>query len=104
MTLVVLHTSAIVDMNGNNVTEIPSSRPRITPWMSPAPSWWTLTLETMSFPSLNTTFVLIENAEDVTSSHAIDTSDEDDKVVPIRLSRIDSNEIKRLTDVATFAA
>ena len=61
----------------------------------------------MSFPSLNTSFVLIANAEDVTSSHAIDTSaisDEDDKVVPIRLSRIDSNEIKRLTDVATFAA
>ena len=64
----------------------------------------------MSFPSLNTSFVLIANAENVTSSHAIDTSailsvsDEDDKVVPIRLSRIDSNEIKHLTDVATFAA
>ena len=123
-TYITLQTSAIEDMNGNSVTEIQTSdalqaddfTPDVTP---PQLLDFELDLdsdiltllfsETVFLSSLNTSFVTLVNAwseENVTSFFAIATSEslagrQDDPVVLIELSRFDSNEIKRRTELAT---
>ena len=123
-TFLMIESTAIDDMNANNVTEIVSSDAQQAANFtedSTSPTlvsfdldldthilWLTFdeTVNVSSLEAVNIALVNADTAENVTSIHPLSTSDVlpdsmDDPVVPILLSRIDSNEVKRLTDLAT---
>ena len=123
-TFLTIQSSLIEDMNGNNVTEIlPSSalqaenftedstNPELEAFdFNLSTDILRLTFsETVLLSSLNTSFITFVNSADlqnISSQYAISTSkvlsgSEDDPVVSILLSRADSNEIKRQTDLGT---
>ncbi len=72
---------------------------------------WLTFDETILVSSLNTTFLELVNSDilnNITERYTISTSEllsnrGDDPIVPVSLSRLDSNEIKKLTDLATGA-
>ena len=123
-TYLTIEPTAIVDMNNNPVIEITYSDAQqaenfIEDTTSPILLSFDLDLnshilqltfdETVNISSLEAVNIVLVNsdaAENVTSSYSLSTSDVlpgslDDKVVQVLLSRIDSNEVKRLTELAT---
>ena len=123
-TYLTIESTAIDDMNNNSVIEIVSSDALQAENFTEDTTSPTLLLfdldldshilwltfdETVNISSLEAVNIVLVNSdtnENVTSSHPLSTSDvlpgrKDDPVVPVLLSRIDSNEVKRLIDLAT---
>ena len=123
-TFLTIESMAIDDMSGNNVTEIVSSdgqqaadftedttNPTLISFDLDLNShilWLTFdeTVNVSSLEAVNIVLVNSDATENITVSLPLSTSDvipgaPDDPVVPVLLSRIDSNEVKRLTELAT---
>jgi len=123
-TYLTIESSAVQDMNGNNVTVILESnalqaenfteditRPELSSFDLDldANILWLTFDETVLVSSLNASWITLvgfANLTNLSSYHALETSSllpnrSDDPVVPVLLSRFDSNEIKRLTSLAT---
>ena len=123
-TYLTIESTAIDDMNNNSVIEIVSSdalqaenfteditSPTLVSFDLDLDSHilWLTFDETVNISSLEAVNIVLVNSDankNVTSSHPLSTSDvlprrQDDPVVPVLLSRIDSNEVKRLIDLAT---
>lgn len=123
-TFLTIESTSIDDMNTNSVVEIVSSNaqqvanftedttsPTLLSFDLDLDShilWLTFdeTVNVSSLEAVNIFLVNSEANENITSSYSLSTSDvlpgrHDDPVVPVLLSRIDSNEVKRLTDLAT---
>ena len=123
-TYLTIEWTAIDDMNNNNVIEIVSSdaqqaenfteditSPTLLSFDLDLNSHilWLTFDETVNISSLEAVNIVLVNSdanENISSSHPLSTSDvlqgrQDDPVVPVLLSRIDSNEVKRLIDLAT---
>ena len=122
-TFLTIESTAIDDMNNNSVIEIVSSdaqqaenftedttSPTLVSFDLDLDSHilWLTFDETVNISSLEAVNIVLVNSdtnENITS-HPLSTSDvlperRDDPVVPVLLSRIDSNEVKRLIDLAT---
>ena len=123
-TYLAIRSTAIDDMNGNNISEIFSSdalqaeiftADETDPVLQSfdldlnSDILWLTFDETVLVSSVNTSYITLVNSvdrENITSSFVISSSDvlegrEDDPIIPIELSRLDSNELKRLRDLAT---
>ena len=123
-TYLTIESTAIDDMYNNSVIEIVSSdalqaenftedttSPTLLSFDLDLDSHilWLTFDETVNISSLEAVNIVLVNSDankNATSSLPLSTSDvlpgrQDDPVVPVLLSRIDSNEVKRLTDLAT---
>ena len=123
-TYLTIESRAIDDMNNNSVTEIVSSdalqaedltedttSPTLLSFDLDLNSHilWLTFDETVNISSLEAVNIVLVNSdtnENITASRSLSSSDvlvgrEDDPVVPVLLSRVDSNEVKRLVDLAT---
>ena len=122
-TYITVTAAGIQDMNNNSITEINDDDAQqaqlVTPDLEPptllsfsldfdTDILWLTFDETMLVSGLNVTFISLVNAqslENVTSMYPLQTSSllpgrGDDPVVPVLLSRLDSNELKKITDLA----
>ena len=123
-TYITVSVTGIRDMNDNSIVAImeedalqaqlvtPDSKPPVLLSFSldmNSDIIWLRFVETMLVSELNVTQITLVNAaslENSTTNYTLQTSTllpgrGDDPVVPVLLSRLDSNEIKKLTDLAT---
>ena len=123
-TYITVNSSGITDMNNNSIKPITEDDALGAELVSPdqlmptlqffsldldSDILWLTFDETMLVSELNATHITVVNAEsieNISSMYYLQSSGllpgrSDDPVVPVLLSRLDSNEIKKLTDLAT---